>query len=256
MSDDLVFMDLGPQNDGEPVAVEQEPVQDEPTAEQPEAEQPAEPEAEHEEPEAEEQPKKKTGSQRLKEKLHQREQELEYWRQQALNAKPAQEVPKPVEVDGKPKPEDYETHADWVEAVTDWKVEQKLKAQAEQSKAQKYQQEWETQAKDARARYEDFDDALQSAPAPSPAVAEAIAESPVKADLAYYLATHEDEYAQINRLPTVAAARAVALIEAKLAAPKKPETKAPAVTKAPKPPTPVAAPPAVKPGDDGRLVIY
>jgi len=226
MSDDLVFdaPETGVQNDGEPVVVPAEP---EPVAAEPEESPETEGEESGEELEAAEAPKKKSGSQRWKEKAQREAEEKEYWKRQALAQKEPEKPAAPVAAEGKPQLDAYDTHAEWVEAVAEWKVDQKLKAREEQGEATKRQQSWEQKAKEAREEIgDDFDDALESAPAPSRAVAEVLSESPLGAKLAYHLASHPEEYSRINRLSPIAAARELGLIEARIAAPieKKPRT--------------------------------
>jgi hypothetical protein len=198
--------------------------------------------------EGEEKPHKKTGSQRWKEKAAREAQEKEYWKSQALQASKT-EAPAPIQVspDG-PKLEDYDTHAEWVKAS----IRFEAKAMIE---AEKRQQTWEQKASKAREKFEDFDEALETAPAPSRAVAEVLNESPIGGEVAYHLATHPDEYQRINRMAPVAAALELGRIEARLAPPAQKKAPAP-VTKAPRPPSPVTAVSTPRPSDDGRIESY
>ena len=244
MSEDLVFDEV-------PVETAPEAVPETPPEPEAPPEEAAEPEAvEPDEAEEEEKPHKKTGSQRWKEKAAREAQEKEYWKAQALQQK-APETPatvQPISADG-PKQEDYETHTEWVKAS----IRHEAKAMIE---AEKRQASWEQKSASARAKFEDFDDALQTAPAPSRAVAEVLSESPQGAEVAYHLATHPDLYTRINRLPPVAAALELGRIEAGLAAPVAVKKAAAPITKAPKPPSPVTAAVTNKPSDDGRLETY
>lgn len=232
--DDLEFYDtteaapdLGVQGDGEPAKVTAQEQVEEP------AEEPTPDTDSEDEVEEEEKPKKKSGSQRWKEKAHREAEEKEYWRQLALkNQQP--EANKTEVPSDKPAPERFDTHEAYLEALVDWKADQKVKAQ----EAERRQEAWSTKAQEARSKFDDFDDALQSAPAPSPSVSEVLFESPKGAELAYYLATHEDEYKRINKLSPVAAARELGLIEGRISAEKK-EAKAAPVSKAPRPVAPV-----------------
>src|SRR5206468_5111195 len=91
-------------------------------------------------------PKKKGGFQRRIDKLNAAkaaaQQEADYWKRLALE-KGAGE-PKKDQVDskapataqsneGKPNPDNFDTHAEYVEALTDWKTEQNFKKRAQQS---------------------------------------------------------------------------------------------------------------------------
>jgi len=251
MNEDLVIdqNEIGVQNDGEPAVVAPPVVEPEPEPEapEPEAAELDEPEGEQDEPEH---PKKKSGSQRWKEKAQREAEEKEYWRQQALSGQKAPQEPAP-QPEGKPKQEDFETHAEWVEAVTDWKVDQKLAQRQVQSS-------WEAKEAAAKAKYEDFDDALAAAPMPKPHIVQLMHKSPLTADIAYHLATHSADFRRINSLDPASAALELGEIVARIKAGNKPEApQAPKpATKAPRPPSPVSAPSAAKPSDDGRFEVY
>jgi hypothetical protein len=249
-NEDLEFdpIEVGVQNDGEPVAVEETPAPQEETQE-------AAPEVTPDE-QPEDEPKKKTGSQRARERAARLEAENEALRRLLLQNQPKQEIeaPKP-DTAGKPRAEDFNSHEDWVEAVADWKTDQKL-AQIEARREQERRSHaWNEKADAARSLHEDFDEALAEAPAPVRHVAEVLSDSPLGAELAYYLATHPTEYRRINALPPTMAARELGRLEAGLEPSKKQEAPKPQ-TKAPRPPAPVNAPPAPKPSEDGRLVVY
>ena len=239
MSDDLVFDEVAPVETAPEAVPEPAPVEVEPEAPEPEA---AEAEADDEA----EKPRHKPGSQKWKEKALREAQEKEYWKAQALQQKAPEPTPTPVSADG-PKQDDFDTHAEWVKAS----IRFEAKAMIE---AEKRQQTWEQKAQAARTRFTDFDEALETAPAPSRAVAEVLNESPIGGDVAYHLATHPDEYNRINRLGPVAAALELGRIEARLV----PQKKAPITpaTKAPRPPSPVTAAAAARPSDDGRVESY
>lgn len=254
MSDDLEFdpmPDLGTQNDGEPAVVEAEAQAEEvqETAAEPEAQETAAEDEGHEEP------KKKSGSQRAREKAARLEAENEALRRLLLQNQPKEEARQVQEDPGKPKAENYNSHEEWVEALADWKTEQKLAQREAQREQERRSREWATKADQARAKYEDFDEALNDAPAPPRHVAAVLNDSPLGAELAYHLATHPDTYRRITSLEPFAAVRELGRLEAGLESPKKPEAPKPQ-TKAPRPPAPVTAPPAPKPSDDGRLVVY
>lgn len=238
--------DLGVQGDGEPAAVEtdepKEPVEVEPA-------EPAESEGE------EETPKKKPGSQRLKERVQRLTDEAEHWKRLALeNQKKPEPEAKAVDASA-PRQEDFEDYAEWIKASIRHEAEKLIAEREAKANAQKFEHSWEEKKAAARAEIEDFDDALEGAAPPSPHVAQVLVDSPIGAKLAYHLATHEDEYRRINMLGPVQAARELGLLEAKLTTPK-PEPKTVEKTKAPKPAAPVSAPSAPKPTGDDRLVLY
>ena len=219
--------------------------------------------------------KRKGGFQKRIDKLTRRQAELESQNAALLEAlrqsgkapdnKPAEENKAPVS-EGKPKPEDFENHDEFVEALTDWKVEQKLntsqkKVQEQQAREEQNRQqtEFQTRMDSARERYEDFDDVMGESEVPvTPAMSEIIMTSEVGPDIAYYLANNPEEAGKIAKMPALAAAKALGKLEDKLEAQlkasgqseqskgeqkpaqesKKTETP---VTKAPKPITPVNA---------------
>jgi post-segregation antitoxin (ccd killing protein) len=199
-----------------------------------------------------EKPKSKGGFQKRIDKLVAQKAELE--RQLAEAGKISSTAAKPIETkpveaapaDGKPKAENFDTYEAYVEALSDWKFDQKEQARSKaeterrQAEAQKTAQDaWQERLKEARSRYEDFDEVLAgSDDVPvSQAMNQAIFESEYGADVVYYLAGNPTEAARIAQLSPSAAARAIGKIEAGLekAAPKeKPKT-----SRAPEPIQPV-----------------
>ena len=133
--------------------------------------------------EAKEDPKpKKNGFKKRIDKLNSRlsakEQELEYWRQEALKRsgdtekEPAAKTPpkQAAQAEGKPTPDDFETHADYVDALADWKVEQKLKErdQREQetrvkTEYQKREDAFRAQVKIFQETHADFEEVIEAA---------------------------------------------------------------------------------------------
>lgn len=245
---DLEFLDAQPEpqpsDDGgtpavaEPVAGTPEPVSTEP-------EEPLLTDEEYREHQ-----KKKTGSQREKERRIKAEAELELLRAQL---KPQEAAPAAPAQIGKPKPEDFDTNEEFTEALTDWKVDQKLAQVQHKTEAQKQNEAWSAKLADARTRYKDFDETIAEAPSPSPIVAGALLKHSLGADIGYYLATHVDEYHQLNRmLDPVEVAFKAAEIAAKVQPGKPKQT-----SNAPRPPTPVTAPPVTGAKKaEGRHEVY
>ena len=197
-------------------------------------------------------PKKKGGFQRRIDKLNfriaERERELEYWRGKATT--PAGEKTEKVEtkpvVDGKPNPDSFETHAEYIEALTDWKIEQKEKAAKEQDQKTKLQTEQQNlleahseRVKSFAKQTKDFDDVIAEVDdvIASAVVQELIVSSDNGPALMYELAKNRAEFERINKLPPLAAARELGRLESKLSEEKKPEPKK--IPKAPKPLEPV-----------------
>jgi hypothetical protein len=234
----------------------------------------AEGESEHEEPEAgheageatettdgtkEEKPgKKKGGFQRRIDKLNaakaQAQQEAEFWKQQAL--KGAGEPKKETSVEttsaaseGKPDPDKFKTHAEYVEALTDWKTEQKLKERDQKIEKSRLLDEqtklantYQERLNSFKEKTEDFDDVLDGvANVPmSPAVQSILLKSENGPELLYELAKNPKEADRICRLSPIDAAREMGKFEARIAAKTsatKQETKK--TSSAPKPLAPV-----------------
>lgn len=110
----------------------------------------------------------------------------------------------------RPKPDDYQSYDDYVEALADYKVEVRL-AKAEQRKQKEViNQSYDRQIKEARDLYPDFDEALADAEddfksMPQHAM-EAILHSDVGAHIAYYVANNPEVGEQLSKLDRVRAA--------------------------------------------------
>lgn len=202
-------------------------------------------------------PKKIGGFQKKIQKRDQRisvlEQENEFWRKEALRTqtaidkKAAETVAPPVKEEAKPDKDKFATHDEYMEALTDWKVEQKLalvrkqdvedkKKSAEITKKQTYHARAVAFAQD----HDDFDEALNSVKTPmSPAVEQAIFESEVGPEIAYTLAKNPKEFERLCNLPYGTAMREMGKLEVKFSKPdpKTSVTTTATTTKAPKPVT-------------------
>lgn len=222
----------------------------------------------------EEPPKKAGGFQKRIAKLAaQRDQaaaEAEYWRARVLSTKPDADATASAEKP-KPKPDDFTIGdgqydvAAYTEALTDWKTAEAIKSfKAEQEKARQQQSEQERQTElqksyaeqigKAQEKYHDFDDVAFNPALPiTKPMAEALAESPLGAEIAYFLGKNPEEAGRISRLGPLGAARELGRIEARLAQPESSavtEKPKPRVTQAPPPITPVRK---TASADDGEL---
>lgn len=208
----------------------------------------------------EEKPKKQGGFKRRIDKLTKQkaaaEQERDIWRQEALkNQKaPAEKqstAPEKTEPKGKPKADDFESHEEYVEAVTDWKVEQKLSARDAKQKETETLSEHQKQVNAHFERvgtfketHDDFDDVIESIDdiTMSPTVQQMILDSEHGAELMYLCGQNREEYARICKLPALAAAREFGKFEAKfLKTSESTEVKEAKTTKAPPPVKPIGA---------------
>ena len=142
-----------------------------------------------------------------------------------------------------------EAHA---EALVEWKIEQKAKAEQVQSRQRKFSEQEEA----FRAEHPDYDEVAKSPDVPiSRDMVLAIMDTENPPAIAYYLGNNPEEAAHIAQMSPIAAARAIGRIEAKLAAPaEKPAPVLPKkTTTAPPPPKTVsgAGKPQVSPDDPG-----
>ena len=203
-------------------------------------------------------PKKKSGVQRLKEKLQAEREEkirleerLRILEEGRKPAEPAVPTPAPAASKDRPDPDKFLTQAEYLDALTDWKIEQReaakeaaAKEEKAKAEAQVKQKTWDERLTAAKGRYPDFDQALKTPFPMSPAMREAMLESELGPDLGYYLVKHQEEAGRIAAMSPAAAALALGTIQAKLApaeAPKPPTP--PKTTQAPPPPTPVGGRP-------------
>lgn len=222
------------------------------------------------EEESEEEPprprKKKGGFQRRIEKLNRQksdaERERDYWREQALKSaqkpgesddgqdKPEDELPPAAEK--KPDPDDYDTQDEYLEALTDWKVEQreqkrekeaeKKRLESEQSKVvSAYQERMNAFAETV----DDFDEVIAEADEEgvkvSPFLEHLILQSAKGPQVLYELAKNPAEIDRLNGLNSVSLHREFFKLEDGLSAPSEPARKKvkKKTSKAPDPITPV-----------------
>lgn len=209
------------------------------------------------ESQGDEKPKKKNGFkkriERLNKRLSEKDQQIAYWQSQATKTHQdgqesvSNQTEKP-DASGKPKQDDFDSHEEWVEALAEWKADQKIqvaetkrKESEVKSEFQKRAQKYVEQVKTFAEEHEDFQEVMEDVDdiPMSVTVQEAILSSENGPELAYQMAKNRDLYEQICRMPALQAARAIGKFEASLT---KSETPAPKkVTKAPPPPKPVGS---------------
>jgi len=151
---------------------------------------------------------------------------------------------------GRPARDKYESDEDYVDALTTWKVDQKLgNVKEELAKSQgsnKVQADWVGKITKAREEYPDYDTVLEdvSDVPVAPELADVLMSSENGADVTYYLAKHTDEMGKLNGMDKVSIARYIGRLEEKIDRERASKTKAP-VSKAPapiKPASPSSAP--------------
>ena len=167
----------------------------------------------------------------LEEKRLKYEQDAKYWREQKNTARKEffKEKPEPqkeIEV-SKPKVEDFENYEDYIEKLTDYKVESKRaeweKAAIERERNVEIQEKesiLQERIKRGFDKYSDFEDIALSPTVPiTQTIKDVLMESDIPEDVAYYLGKNQTEAVRISRLSPVAAARAIAKIEQELTKP-------------------------------------
>ena len=145
-------------------------------------------------------------------------------------------VPVAPQGDGRPTQDKFETFDAYMEALTDWKVDQKIQGVGRKASEQREQQEAQRQADEVRSKlapaaekYEDFEEVvLRDDLQITRDMAEAILELGGPGhDVAYHLGTHPKEAARIAGLGRIAQIKEIDKISATLTKPPEP-TKAPA----------------------------
>lgn len=172
---------------------------------------------------------------------------------------PAETSKKPEQVaDGKPKLEDYPSHEDWTEALTDWKLEAKLSEKDKAANNAKLESEfkvklttYDEKKAEAQKVHEDYDEVMSEfddVPV-NPAIHAALLDADNGPEVAYYLATNPEDFEKLNdpKMSIVAVNRMIAKIEAKLELAKDEKPKAAEVKK-----TISAAPAPVKIVEKGK----
>lgn len=219
----------------------QEPPKDEPPAQEQEE---AKAQEDTDEQPRDEKGKFKSGVQQrfdeLTRKRGEAEREAAYWRQRAEAAT----APTEAKAE-KPTPDKFNDYGEYVEALTEWKADEKVRAAmaerdqqqakvAQQSAQDVRAQTWAERVSAASKSIADFDEVLSTADvAVADHVREAILDSEAGPKLAYHLAKNPAEADRISRLSPTQAAMALGRIEASFAAPPPPVSKP--VTKAPAP---------------------
>lgn len=151
-------------------------------------------------------------------------QEREYWQRKALGLEDQQ----PTAANStKPAVEQFTTYEEYLEALTDWKVEQReaererrvseqSQAQTQQTKVTQYQQRVAKVA-DKYPDYEEIAHGLHWSPTAE--MADAIRESDIGPDIAYYLGSNPDVAERISGLPPLSQIRELGRLEERLSRP-------------------------------------
>ena len=178
--------------------------------------------------------------------------------------------PPPVAATPKPTPDQFTDYSEYVEALSDWKTDQKIAAwetkhqEAEQARAAEFDRQrltksWTERVTAAKAKYPDFEEvALQSDTSiPQGSLIDAwILEDETGADVLYYLQQHPDEVQTILNQSVLQQAKSLALLaqrfngsSSRTAAVATGSAPAPPSTPTPRPPNPVRTGP-LRTGDE------
>lgn len=212
--------------------------------------------------------RKKTGSQRAREALARErearariEGELAALKAQMGGKQPTQEAPKAA---GKPTADQFQTYEDYLEALADYKAEQKVVARLEaenrkrsEEEAQRKQAErvtsWQTQQEAARAKYPDLDDVLSSTPQPGRLLTGALLKDSAGVEIAYHLAKDQT---LLKKLDSILDPYELGLEMAALKNRIAPKSSTPSASKAPAPLKPVPSPSVATKDKGERYLVY
>jgi hypothetical protein len=195
----------------------------------------------------------------LTKKARENEREAAYWRQRAEAAeKPAAPAPE------KPTPEKFDDYGAYVEALAEFKADEKVKAaletrdkaNAEKQQTETRQSTWQTRKAEAAKTIPDIDAVLSSSTVPlSEYVQKELLDSELGPQIAYHLDKHPELADKLNGMTDRQVAKEIGRLEATIGTPVKaaeegeplPEPEpAPVVKKT------TSAPPPVKPIGQGR----
>ena len=171
------------------------------------------------------------------------EAEVKFLREQLAKKEPQQNA-QPVISDA-PKADQFENYDDYVQALTDYKVDKRFAAMSQANQADSVQKTFLQKEVEFKAKTPDYNDAIAEVDdiQISRDAANEIMKSDLGPDVRYYLAKHPEELSRLSNADSATAARQIGRIEAKIemgrsATPAKPAVKAP---KAPAPLPTVAA---------------
>jgi len=170
------------------------------------------------------------------------EREAEELRQIALRSqqtqRPAQEQAQP-QPDARPQRESFQDYESYIEALADWKADQRFvererqRYQQEAFHRQQTEQMSVAQAhKEREAKFvasvEDYQEKVNNPNLRiSDVMAQAILHSELGPQVAYYLGNNPEEADRIAKLPPIAAVKEIGKLETKVATPTKPKSSAP-----------------------------
>lgn len=161
---------------------------------------------------------------------------------------------------GKPNPDNFDTNAEYIEALTDWKLEQReAKAKAESEKtqakteAQKRAETFQSKINEFKKEHADFEDVIDDCEVDlSRDLQSLILESDLAPQLMYDLASKPEEIERLNKLSDKALIKALGVLEDRLSKNSESKNKEIKTSKAPSPINPVSG----KSASTARKTIY
>jgi hypothetical protein len=145
----------------------------------------------------------------------------------------------------KPNREQFQDDSSYIDALTDWKLEQKLPQIVEKANAQRVQNtvqaDFAQREIKTKQDYPDYDDVISengNIPVPRETV-EAILLSEHGPDIRYYLAKNPEQAQALNQMSPISAVREIGRIEERIIGEKEIKLKPKQTTKAPPPISPV-----------------
>jgi hypothetical protein len=200
----------------------------------------------------------------LTRKTREAEREAAYWKGRAETRENAEAEAAKAKAAEKPTPEQFDDYNAYVEALADWKADEKIKANNEAQKQESAKERtsrekaerWTERSNAARTAHSDYDQVLEAAAGVKLAdfVCDALDESEQSAELLYRIAQDPSIADRLNAMSPRGAALELGRMEAKLPAvsadpdPEEvPDVKAPAAAPAAPVRKTTSAPPPVKP---------
>lgn len=184
---------------------------------------------------------------RLAKKLDRKDEEIDYWKAKARKlemSKEAEDKPEQESQDNRPRSEDYENEEDFIEALVDWKADEKL-SKLQESNRQKSQQDsqkalaenWNKKVSEFVETTPDFDDVLdevEDIPVPVN-LQKAVFESEHGPAVMYELAKNPEKIGEFEGLSEYQTGVKIGKIEAALVKTETTPTRKRKTTKAPPP---------------------
>jgi hypothetical protein len=158
----------------------------------------------------------------LTRKTREAEREAAYWRGRAQSAEKPKEAAAPP---AKPTPDKFDDYNAYVEALADWKADEKIKANneaneqesAKERAARERTERWTERSNATRARVPDFDQVLESSDVKiADFVSDALDDSERSADLVYQIAKDPSIADRLNAMTPRQAALELGRMESRL----------------------------------------